>query len=248
MVKFVPCRTCALKEGPQAGYYYVEVEGKTFIKECSCHKRWEEEQKVSRRLKEANLWDSDYSIDDYVGEVSKEDALALVQYINDFKEKFHNKMLYMYGYNSTQKTTLAQWVGKSLVEKGFSVYYTLMESLSVALTPDFNDDSEVKKELVKKALEADLLIVDEAFDKSKLTLYKSGYQIPFIDRFIRERFEINKKAIIFISNKEPTQIEEQGFGLSLESLIKRNVKESTLTFFDKYIDNCNTIDRKGLFR
>ena len=102
--------------------------------------------------------------------------------------------------------------------------------------------------MVRKALEADLLIVDESFDKSKLTLYKSGYQIPFIDRFIRERFEINKKAIIFISNKEPTQIEEQGFGFSLESLIRRNVRESTLNFFDTYIDNCNTIDRKGLFR
>ena len=142
MAKFVPCRICARKEGPQAGYYYVEKEGKTFIKECSCHKRWEESQLLARRLKEANLWDSDYKIDNYVGEISKDDAYALVQYIESFKEKFHNKMLYMYGHNSTQKTTLAQWVGKSLVEKGFTVYYTLMESLSVALIPNFNDDSE----------------------------------------------------------------------------------------------------------
>lgn len=247
MTKFIPCRTCAQKSGPQPGYYYVDVKGTTFIRECSCHKKWAEKQRISRKLREANLWDNEYSLDNYVGKRSKDDAYILREYIHNFKEKYSDKMVYMYGLNSCQKTTLAQWVGKSLVERNFSVYYTLMESLSIALTPDFNAESTTKQDLVQKALDADLLIVDEAFDKSKLTLYKSGYQIPFIDRFIRERFEINKKAIIFISNKKPSEIEEQGFGLSLQSLISRNVKESTLEFYDKYIDNCNNIDRKGLF-
>jgi DNA replication protein DnaC len=247
MTKFIPCITCASKDGPQPGYYYVEQEGRTFIKECSCHKRWDEEQRIARKLRQANIWNTPYSLDNYVGERSREDARLLQVFIDNFTEKFSDKMIYMYGLNSCQKTTLAMWVGRSLIQKDFSVYYTLMESLSIALTPDFNNESEAKKEIVQKALDADLLIVDEAFDRSKLTLYKSGYQIPFIDRFIRERFEINKKAIIFISNKKPSEIEEQGFGLSLQSLIMRNVEESTLEFFDKYIDNCNTIDRKGLF-
>ena len=247
MTKFIPCRTCASKPGPQPGYFYVEREGKTFIKECSCHKRWEEELKISQRLKDANIWNTDYDLDNYVGEKSREDAQLLKVFIDNFKEKFSDKMVYMYGLNSCQKTTLAMWVGKSLIQKDFTVYYTLMESLSIALTADFNNESEAKKEIVRRALEADLLIVDEAFDKSKLTLYKSGYQIPFIDRFIRERFEINKKAIIFISNKKPTEIDEQGFGISMQSLIVRNVEESTLEFFDRYIDNCNKINRKGLF-
>lgn len=247
MIKYIPCRTCALKEGPQPGFYYVEREGKKYVKECDCHKSWLESQRIQRKLKDSNIWDSDYHIDQYVGKRSLDDANSLRKYVDLFDEKFKDKMVYLYGLNSCQKTTLAMWVGKSLIVKGYSVYYTLMESLSIALLPDFNDESEKKKEIVESALSADLLIVDESFDKSKLTLYKSGYQIPFIDRFIRERFEINQKAIIFISNKKPTEINEQGFGVSLQSLITRNVGESTLEFYDKYIDNCNTIDRKGLF-
>lgn len=250
MNKFIPCRKCAKKKGPSPGFFYVQNKDQLYVSECSCHKEWVERENRNRKLKEANLWDSEYSISNYVGNKSQEDALALKTYIDNFEEKFKDKMIYMYGLNSCQKTTLAMWVGKSLLDKDFSVYYTLMESLSVALLPDFNAEKvqmAEKEKIIDKAMNSDLLIIDESFDKSKLTLYKSGYQIPFIDRFIRERFELKNKAIIFISNKKPEEIESQGFGQSLQSLIVRNVKKSTLYFLDKYVENCNYIDRKGLF-
>lgn len=245
---FAPCRLCMKKSGPQPGYYYVKKEGYTYVKECDCHKNWIEKQSIKRRLREANVWNTDYKIENYKGSKSYEDVIMLSKFVDQFDIRFRDKMVYMYGPNGTQKTTLAMWVAKSLILKGFSVYYTLMESLSVALTPDFEDSTGNREAVVDKALNCDLLVVDESWDKSKLTLYKSGYQIPFIDRFIRDRYDINRRGILFVSNKRPNTIAEQGFGDSLQNLIMRNVKESTLEFHDVYIDSCNTIDSKGLFR
>ena len=42
----------------------------------------------------------------------------------------------------------------------------------------------------KKYLECDFLIIDDSFDKKKATIFKSGYQIPFLDEFLRTRLEI----------------------------------------------------------
>ncbi len=57
-----------------------------------------------------------------------------------------------------------------------------------------------------------------------------------------------KKATIFISNIAPSAIAAQGFGDSLQSLISRNVQQATLLFRDVYINSCNVIDSKGIFR
>lgn len=248
MSKFVPCRICAKKEGPQSGFYYVVVDGVQYVKECSCHKQWLEKQTLSRKLSEGNIWNSNYSLASYAGERSRDNIPLLEKYVALFEERFADKVVYFYGGNGTQKTTLAMWLAKSLVLKGHSVYYTLMESLTSALLPDYNNQNPSRGIVVQKALEADLLIIDESFDKSKLSVFKSGYHIPFIDRFIRERIDVNKKATLFISNVLPSNIATQGFGDSLQNLIVRNVKQSTLAFEDVYIDTCNVIDSKGIFR
>lgn len=247
MSKFVPCRLCATKEGPTAGYYYVKVNGAQYVKECDCHKKWMSKEALLRKLRNANVWASEYSPADYVGERSRENMDLLQQYIDRFADKFKDKTVYFYGGNGTQKTTVAMWVAQSLIKKDFEVYYTLMETLTTALLPDFSNQNPLRDEVIKKATFADLLVIDESFDKSKQTLYKSGYHIPFIDRFIRERIDVYKRATIFVSNVAPDAIAAQGFGDSLQSLISRNVRQSTLSFHDVYINNCNNIDSKGIF-
>jgi hypothetical protein len=153
----------------------------------------------------------------------------------------------MYGTNGTQKTTLAMWVGVSLVQQGYTVFYTLMESLVAALTPDFDKENPNRQRYIEKAMTADLLIIDEAFDRSKVTLYKSGYQIPYLDRALRERFDVYKRGILFISNQPANSIEASGFGPSLESLVARNTASASLVFEDVYIKLANDINPKGLF-
>lgn len=248
MSKFIPCRLCANKEGPSPGYYFVKQNGVQFVQECECHALWAQQKQLSRALKNANIWQTLYNKNSYVGNESRENLEHLQKYIDKFEDKFSDKAVYFYGGNGTQKTTIAMWVAQQLILKGVDVYYTLMETLTTSLLPDFNNPSSDKVSIADRAKNAELLIVDEAFDRSKQTLYKSGYHIPFIDKFIRERIDVFKKATIFISNKDPQSISEQGYGDSLQSLITRNVKESTLTFKDVYIQNINVIDSKGLFR
>ncbi len=205
---------------------------------------------MARRLNEANVWTNlDYDPSkDYRGIKSVEDVNALQTYVSLFDKKFADKMVYIYGPNGTQKTTLVMWLARELIKKQKTVLYTLMETLSVSLAPDFKAEDNARERFIQRALDVDLLIIDEAFDRSKMTIYKSGYQIPFLDRFFRERFDIARRAIIFISNKPSDSIAASGFGDSLQSLVLRNTDQSTLTFEDRYIKNANTIDSKGLFK
>ena len=246
-MKYIPCRICASKKGPSPGYYYADKKPLVAI-ECACHKKWRVQQDTRYNLRQGNLWtDFDYDpLTDYKGIKSTKDIHALIQYKNNFDKK-KNIMVYAHGLNGTQKTTLAMWLGISLVKEGYKVFYTLMESLSAALTPNFDEKGDDSVLYVQKALSADLLIIDEAFDRSKVTLYKSGYQLPFLDRFLRERFDVNRRGILFISNQPASTINESGFGESLQSFVSRNTCESTLYFQDKYISNANAIDSKRLF-
>jgi len=247
---FITCRTCAAKEGPFPGYYYVDVAGHRYVTECTCHKKWAEKQSLLRKLRIANVWeDFDYDpAKDYRGEKSLEDVRALQIYVKQFSSKFSDKMVYVYGGNGTQKTTLAMWTARELIKSGKTVLYTLMETLSVALAPDFNSEGNSREIFIQKALDADLLIVDEAFDKRTTTIYKSGYQLPFLSTFFKSRFEVGNKAIIFISNIAPKDIALNGFGETLGSFAARNTQSSTLTFNDVYIKKANVIDSKGLFK
>ena len=94
----------------------------------------------------------------------------------------------------------------------------------------------------------DLLILDEAFDREKVTVYKSGYQIPFLDTFLRKWSNTTDKSIIFISNVEPSKIEANGYSRSIQDFVERNIKlhGALLTFEDRYLDSIESISG-GLF-
>lgn len=247
-MEFIPCRDCAKKPGPKPGYYYVDFGYQKAAVECSCHKEYMKQKNFLTAAPEAGIWVEALRYDpekDYVGIKSKINVERVMKYVMGF-EKYSSELLYFWGPNGTQKTTLAQWVGASLLFKGYTVKYLLMQNLLSLLTSKFDSDDD-KIKAIDKLYTADLLIIDESFSKDKVTLYESGYQLPFLDRFIRERAEIRRKGIIFISNKGPTTIESQKFSKSIQDFVERNTKRSCLYFEDNYMQTVSDFEPTSIF-
>ena len=248
---FIMCRQCPARSSGKPsniplGYYYDTLDGTQVLRECKCHREWREARELNFKFKAANIT-PDYTFDDYKGVGSLQDLEALKSIVKKADFFSYKKMIYIWGPNGTQKTSMVQALGKELIKQNYKVQYFLMQDLINTLIPDFGTDDEEKKRIVKKLQDKDFLIIDEAFDKTKVTLYNSGFQIPFLDSFLRTYFDTNKGSIIFVSNKKPEEIAQQGFGESLQNFVQRNTRTSLLIFEDKYIENANTIDRLGLF-
>ena len=243
MKKFIPCRNCPRKDNiTPLGYYYSEKNGYQILIECDCHKKWRKEKdfEVSCEISSIN---KNYSFDSYLGDKSKTHLMCLMNFALNFKNFVDKKvMIYLYGPNGTQKTSIAMAAGKEIIKQGYKVQYILMNNLITTIienTGPFNNEEEPKSfALYERCKECDLLIIDESFDKSKVTLYKSGYQIPFLDSFLRERLEVNNKNTMFISNTRPSQIAGAGYEKSLQDLVERNTKSTFLEFYDNYAE-CN---------
>ena len=109
-------------------------------------------------------------------------------------------------------------------------------------------DEEIQGKL-EKLEDVDLLLIDEAFDKEKVTLYKSNFQVPFIDSFLRNRMQTKHKGIIFISNVSPYDIESKGFNYSIQDLVVRNMNKEKgfMEFKDRYDDIKSSVDTEDLF-
>ena len=251
MTDFVPCRSCKGKKGPKPGFYYTDVEysGITSqaVVECDCHKTYVQREMLAIRANEADIWLAalDYNIDhEYKGTKSLKNVERLKKYVFEF-DKFQSAMVYLYGPNGTQKTTLAHWVGANVLHKGYSVRYLLMQNLLSILTSGFDSD-EAKIAKVEKLRDVDLLIVDEAFSKATVTLWKSGYQLPFLQQFLKDRVETQKKGIVFVSNTDPLSVPEE-FGLALRDFVDRNTRQTKLLFEDNFIKEAPKIRLESLF-
>ena len=208
------CRRCGGK-----GYYLVD-EDTAII--CSCVKKAKDKLKIKRVIKESNLPKSveEYKFDSYIGEDRTGNLKKIEIYIKKFKEKFSDKSLYFFGVGSVQKTTLMSYIGRELSFLGYSVHFTLMDALIKLITAaQFDEDKAIELIRIEKC---DLILLDDCFDKKKVTLYKSEYQLSFLDSFLRNRLEIRKGATIFTSNIEIGDINNQGFGQSIQDLVERN--------------------------
>lgn len=233
MKKFEPCNICRGKEGPAPGYVYVDMKGYRVAQECECHRLWELESRRERAYIRAGV-NTPLDFSSYKGDLSQGSVESLKVLCNNFDRFKERTNIYMYGPNGTQKTTMAQVVGKKLIDQGFSVKYVLMESLIHDLNGGFDKDEE-RDARVREYRDVDLLIIDEAFDITKVTVYKSGYQLPYLDSFLRERYDQDRKSTLFISNVTPQDISVDKFGASLQNFMVRTTINSFLTFQDEYI-------------
>lgn len=219
MQKFEPCGKC--NNGWKFRY---DKNGEEIAIKCSCLKKYQAEQLLLLKLKKANISTkvADLSLQkNYIGSDNNKNIPKLLKYIDEFENKFSKVSLYFWSeQNSTQKTTIASIIGKELILKKYKVKLILMNTL-IKLLQDapFEKEKEIQ---LNQYTNADLLIIDDCFDKSKMTVYKSGYQFAFIDSFLRHRLEVVTKAVIFTSNICPTTI-SKSFNISIEKLINRNV-------------------------
>lgn len=244
--KFVQCRNCPRIEnsGPAPGYYYKTENGLKVSVECDCHKKWREEKELMIKCESSHIT-TDYTFDDYRGKASEYELRCLKEYAYNFEKFKYGTMVYVYGGSGTQKTSMVQYAGKVLLKKGYKVHYIKMNDLLTYLISNKENNYNPSENIeniqyeLKRCNDCDLLIIDESFDPSKIFVYKSGYQMPFLDSFLRNRFELNKKPIIFISEVKPSDIEKYGYSHSLKDFVERNTKTSFLEFRDNYERNAN---------
>ena len=250
-MKFVPCRKCHKSKTP--GYIPSQMDGYSVLVECSCHKIWKEQWELEIKIKSSGLSEDDLQFNEnsYIGSQKEELIPKILRYVDKF-DSVKSDALYFYGINGTQKTTVAKWIGIKLIQKGYKIQYVTMKALIDVLIASFQDSNEERierKDLYDRYMNCDLLILDEVFDRSKVILYASGYQIPFLDQFIRSRLDMMKKGILFISNKTISQISSEGFGESLQDLIERKVilRNANLTFSDRVFDSISKNNFTGTF-
>lgn len=200
-----------------------------FATPCPCRITYEKDELLRLNLYKSGIsYDViNYDINSYVGNLSLDHVKKLKKFVKEFKPKFKCVNLYFWSKkNSTQKTTLAKWIARSLLEKGLTTRFILMDTLIKYLqTISFDDGSEkvrIIKTKIDQCCNVDFLIIDDSFDLNKITLYKSKYQLPFLDSFLRERLEQYKKSTCFTSNVPIEKIGDN-FGISIEKLVERNI-------------------------
>lgn len=231
MIEFNPCDKC--KNSIRPGYILKKnEEGYEVFVECDCHKKWKKETLLEVKCRESGISTIHY-FSDYLGKKSSRELGYIKDIANNFN-KYRNKVMYLYGKNGTQKTSTSLALGRELIDKGWSVYYIGMNDLINLLVKvnSFDENTEQDLFILDKIKDCDLLILDESFDSEKVTIFKSGYQIPFLDTFLKNRFDRDGKAILFVSNILPTCI--SGYGESLKDWVIRNTIRSVITFRDVY--------------
>lgn len=228
-MSFFGCERCSKTKG-----YLIDLdnESQLYAKKCQCLIDYQKEQLLQVKVVDSNLPKDiiNYDIGSYKGNKSLENIDLIKLYIKKFKNEFKNYNLYFHGTQGTQKTTLAKYIGVSLLKQGFSCYYVLADSL-IKLLLDANMDEE-KKEIIDIILNKDFLIIDEISD-DKCTIYKSEYQIPFFTSFLKSRLELIKKSTVFISNYSIDQLYSSKFGKTISDLINRECNDKLL-FKDNY--------------
>lgn len=258
--EFMPCRKCAGSSTP--GYLEKKVthNGLEYkvLAPCDCYLNYKKKLDTFMQLQKAGIPPSilEYKPErDYAGIKSYDSLKKLQLYVDEFPERYVHQSLYLRGPYGTQKTTLARWVGMSLIHKHeVDVYYVLMRTLTNALVEDIYDRADEdpeersrRKSIIRSARHCDVLILDESFDLSKMTLYKSNYQIPFLDEFIRTRIDKQSKPIIFVSNVPIDRI-DNNFS-ALKDLLSRTIKRvgGELEFKDNYEQVANDFDIEDIF-
>lgn len=257
---FVPCRKCMGVKHPfiknfmmvPKGFYETTIDDQRVVVECECHKKFMRDVRHFDVYEKSGIPFSfhDYDIDtQYRGDISRDNLKKLKTYVERFQEEsFSSAILYLVGASGTQKTYVAKWLGGQVINAGKKVSLLTMLDL-VAILMKASDGFTDKKDVSDEFLyvdSADLVIVDDAFDKDRINVWKSGYQLQFLDSFIRKR-KTAGKGLVFVSRFPPEEIVQQGFSESIQATVSRevNLKKTLLKFEDSY--ESNMLNPKGLF-
>jgi len=251
---FVPCEKCKSKPGPmeQPGFYYVDNGAYVGVKECECHKQWIKYNKILIRASGNNLWVTttmlNYDIaSSYKGEKSLKEIAKIMNFLLNYSNDttLHKTCLYFYGIDQTQKTTVAQFVGLKLFLMGFNAFYSPMKEFSSMVCKPFPKEEELQgmQTYMKKVENADLLIIDDAFDRNAAPVYDSGTQSPYIEAFFRDRVDNKGKGVLFVSRVKPEEIRKNGYSDSLQAfVVNHTAKRRTALKFEDTVADVNVHD------
>lgn len=210
--------------------------GEESVKKCQCLIDKQNAIYQDIVIQKAGLpsWIKTYDIEkDYLGQDINNNKEQVEKFIDNFNICKDLNLYFFSKKNGNQKTTVAQYILKEILFKKYSGYFILMNDLIRVL-----EEESYKKECDSfrdDLLKSDLLIIDDCFDKLKNKIYSSGYQLNFLDKFLRTRLEIYRKATIFTSNFSKDDIDSIIFTDSIKDLVKRNVYQ--LEFTDNYKEN-----------
>ena len=191
------------------------------------------ELRLSLLLKQAGITAPEYRLSQYQGKDERQNIPKIKKYIAEF-ERFKAIHLYLWSDgNSSQKTTVAKNIILELSLQGYECQFILMADLLSLLQRETFSDGELTPQ-VERLRTVDFLVIDDAFDPKKATVYKSGFQFSFLDTFLRYRMETVNKATCFTSNIPVNKINEKWTD-SIMSLVKRQVP--TPMEFTDYIND-----------
>ncbi len=248
--EFKPCEKCANKENlfKEGFLQSVDSNNNLVVRECDCHRQWRGYNQILTKFKKCGgnplLFNLEFS--DYKEPIPDRFSKFAKQYFSNLSNpKIKSSFVWFYGDNGTQKTTMGNLFLKRLLINRVSSSFILMNSLAKLLMNAERD--EVARKELEILSSKEVLIIDESFDISKMSLYKSGWQIPFLDTFLRERIA-EGKGVIFISNVDVPDIDDR-FGKSLKDLITRTTTllNSRIEFKNRYLDSFSIIPEGGLF-
>lgn len=198
---------------------------------CSEYKEREKQRYAKARKARSGIqYEESYNEED---NPNKEQLQCLLKYANEFEKFKTHTMVYLYGPEGTSKTSTVKHIADKIINNGYTVRYVTMNNLLDDIIINYGDSEEKKLEVEERLQEckkADLLIIDDAFEKDKVTVYSSGFQLPYLYSFISDRYDTSGKAILFVSSVKPDEIGEKGFGDSLQHYIDKNTTGSRLEF------------------
>lgn len=226
---FEPCGKC--NQG------WLLNEETSYAYKCDCLIKYQKQATLDLYKSKAGILNHEIGTENL--KLKNKDLLSKIRYYaNNIDGKMNkNCHLYLCGKNNSSKTFSAKSILHDACEKSIDCKFVIMGDLIDMISDSFAEESKSKE--IDKYLNCKLLVVDDAFDKKKITLFKSSYQIPFLDRFIRKRLETLQLNTIFTSNVSIDNIESNGFSQDIQNLIERTVKNrgGYLEFNDVFVES-----------
>jgi DNA replication protein DnaC len=184
-----------------------------------------------------------YTLSNYSGEDKEHNLEKIHKFIEYFGTKYRSLHLFFSGKPGTQKTTIAKFMVRELLCKGYTANYILANDLIEKIISSYREDGS--KEEVIHLLDSNFLVIDE-FDEDKIISYASGWQRKNLFPWLKKRLEVVKASTLFISNKKIDDIGDY-FEEAIQDLLLREVPDHTMIFTDNYIKSSGGIDISSIW-